>query len=56
MDKKIIQLEVIGRCVYTTEHEFNVLKAAIESGNEAGRPFYSLRKVNNVLCETYIVK
>lgn len=52
----IAQLEVNGRCVYTTNREFNALKTVIESENVTGRPFYSLRKIDDVLCETYVVK
>lgn len=52
----VAQLEVNGRCVYTTDSEFDALKTAIESENRAGRPFYSLRKIDDVLCETCVVK
>lgn len=52
----IAQLEVNGWCVYTTNREFNALKTAIESENVTGRPFYSLRKIDDILCETYVIK
>jgi AMMECR1 domain-containing protein len=53
----VVQLEVQGWTVYTTESEFNTLKTAIEAGNDDPRfPKYSLRKVNGCICETYIIK
>lgn len=54
---KIAQLEVDGWAVYTTESEFQALKTAIEKdNNEHANHWYSLRKRNGCICETYIIK
>ena len=48
----VVQLEVQGWTVYTTESEFQALKTTIERDGCG----YSLRKRDGCICETYKVK